>query len=555
MEIIKSKRNLIKNNSQEIKSRNENNFDMIITSVNTNKNLNYKNTTSSKNIFSRITIKSKLKSNSNQNYSTSSLAKGSENNFSKGLNNINDDKNCEEKCQSQNLIPNKDLLLIVGCNKIKKSDQNLKLNSNFLKNNKDKTIFCNLDNNYKPIKKIENYNESLHQNIIYKPVKIAKTIYKELNQKKIILMNKIKEKQQMLQSGGLTNIYNKKFNKHIKKSSFDVIHSSNNTNYLERKYFQNIPIIFPVFFSFRNEYENQSEKNRQEKIIDKFIQLKTHIINQPENKNILLKEFLIKNGLDDSKNFTIDKLNNFTLFLNHPFNFDPKKSIKEILNEGLNYQATNEELISDQNKLKDINYFLNGEINKKDNLNYSSHFYKKINAFPKTSFYKKKNFNDSIDYEKFNEYLTMKNNFNNKNLKEVISSLEEEFDKIKNEKITISEKVKNKLIQDLKKHKIEDNNKLIPNLCLSSKSFAKLNLKKFNNESIKMRNMINKEDRINEINDRLFYNLKNNSTDKIFMDKIKRRHKLTEYIILNRAKYKFLIETKNKKLSNMPSID
>lgn len=555
MEIIKSKRNLIKNNSQEIKSRNENNFDMIITSVNTNKNLNYKNTTSSKNIFSRITIKSKLKSNSNQNYSTSSLAKGSENNFSKGLNNINDDKNCEEKCQSQNLIPNEDLLLIVGCNKIKKSDQNLKLNSNFLKNNKDKTIFCNLDNNYKPIKKIENYNESLHQNIIYKPVKIAKTIYKELNQKKIILMNKIKEKQQMLQSGGLTNIYNKKFNKHIKKSSFDVIHSSNNTNYLERKYFQNIPIIFPVFFSFRNEYENQSEKNRQEKIIDKFIQLKTHIINQPENKNILLKEFLIKNGLDDSKNFTIDKLNNFTLFLNHPFNFDPKKSIKEILNEGLNYQATNEELISDQNKLKDINYFLNGEINKKDNLNYSSHFYKKINAFPKTSFYKKKNFNDSIDYEKFNEYLTMKNNFNNKNLKEVISSLEEEFDKIKNEKITISEKVKNKLIQDLKKHKIEDNNKLIPNLCLSSKSFAKLNLKKFNNESIKMRNMINKEDRINEINDRLFYNLKNNSTDKIFMDKIKRRHKLTEYIILNRAKYKFLIETKNKKLSNMPSID
>ena len=555
MEIIKSKRNLIKNNSQEIKSRNENNFDMIITSVNTNKNLNYKNTTSSKNIFSRITIKSKLKSNSNQNYSTSSLAKGSENNFSKGLNNINDDKNCEEKCQSQNLIPNEDLLLIVGCNKIKKSEQNLKLNSNFLKNNKDKTIFCNLDNNYKPIKKIENYNESLHQNIIYKPVKIAKTIYKELNQKKIILMNKIKEKQQMLQSGGLTNIYNKKFNKHIKKSSFDVIHSSNNTNYLERKYFQNIPIIFPVFFSFRNEYENQSEKNRQEKIIDKFIQLKTHIINQPENKNILLKEFLIKNGLDDSKNFTIDKLNNFTLFLNHPFNFDPKKSIKEILNEGLNYQATNEELISDQNKLKDINYFLNGEINKKDNLNYSSHFYKKINAFPKTSFYKKKNFNDSIDYEKFNEYLTMKNNFNNKNLKEVISSLEEEFDKIKNEKITISEKVKNKLIQDLKKHKIEDNNKLIPNLCLSSKSFAKLNLKKFNNETIKMRNMINKEDRINEINDRLFYNLKNNSTDKIFMDKIKRRHKLTEYIILNRAKYKFLIETKNKKLSNMPSID
>ena len=553
MEIIKSKRNLIKNYSQEIKSRNENNFDIVITSLNPNKNLNYKNTCSSKNIFSKITLKSKLKSNSNQNYSTISIFKGGENNISKGLKNINDDKNSEEKCQSKNLIPNEDLLLIVGYNK-NKAEKKLNPYLNTLKKNKDKTISSQLDNNYQP-KKIENYNESFNQNPIYKPVKIAKTIYKELNQKKMILLNKIKEKQRMLQSGEFTNIYSKKFKKNIKKPSFDIIHSSINTNYLDRKYFQNLPITFPVFFSFRNDYENQSEKNRQEKIIDKFIQLKTHIINQPENKNILLKEFLIKNGLDDSKNLTIDKLNNLVHFLNHPFNFDSKKSFKDILNEGINYKATNEELISDQNKLKDINFFLNGENNKKDNLNYSSHFYKKINAFPKTSFYKKKNINDSIDYKKLNQHLTMQNNFNNTNLKEVISSLEEEFYKIKNEKIIIGEKVKNKIKQDLNEHKIEDNNKLIPNLCLSSKTFAKLNLKKFNNESKKMRNMINKEDRISEINDRLFYNMKNNSTDKIFMNKIKKRHKLTEYIVLERAKHKYIIQTKYKKLSNMPSID
>ena len=553
MEIIKSKRNLIKNYSQEIKSRNENNFDIVITSLNPNKNLNYKNTCSSKNIFSKITLKSKLKSNSNQNYSTISIFKGGENNISKGLKNINDDKNSEDKCQSKNLIPNEDLLLIVGYNK-NKAEKKLNPYLNTLKKNKDKTISTQLDNNYQP-KKIENYNESFNQNPIYKPVKIAKTIYKELNQKKMILLNKIKEKQRMLQSGEFTNIYSKKFKNNIKKPSFDIIHSSINTNYLDRKYFQNLPITFPVFFSFRNDYENQSEKNRQEKIIDKFIQLKTHIINQPENKNILLKEFLIKNGLDDSKNLTIDKLNNLAHFLNHPFNFDSKKSFKDILNEGINYKATNEELISDQNKLKDINFFLNGENNKKDNLNYSSHFYKKINAFPKTSFYKKKNINDSIDYKKLNQHLTMQNNFNNTNLKEVISSLEEEFYKIKNEKIIIGEKVKNKIKQDLNEHKIEDNNKLIPNLCLSSKTFAKLNLKKFNNESKKMRNMINKEDRISEINDRLFYNMKNNSTDKIFMNKIKKRHKLTEYIVLERAKHKYIIQTKYKKLSNMPSID
>jgi len=551
MEIIKSKRNLLGNYSQDIKSRNENNFDIIITSLNPNKNSIYKNNTSTKNLFSKISIKSKT--NFNQNYSTFSI-KGGENNINKGLNNINDDKNNEEKYQNQNLIPNEDLLLIVGYNKKNNSEKKLNPYLN-LKKNKDKKINCNFDNDYKTIKKIENYNESFNQNVIYKPVKIAKTIYKELNQRKLILQNKIKEKQKLLKSGDFTNIYSKKKKKNIKKSSFDLMHSSMNTNYLERKFFHNIPITFPVFFSFRNDYENQSEKNRQEKIIDKFIQLKTHIINQPENKNTLLKEFLIKNGLDDSKYFEIDKLENLSYFLNHPFNFDSKKNIKDILKEGLNYKATNEELISDQNKLKDINYFLNGEINKKDNVNYSTSFYKKINAFPKTSFYKKKNIIDSIDHEKLNEYLTMQNNFNKKDLKEVISSLEEEFNKIKNEKIIISNKIKNKIKLDLNKHKIEDHNKLIPNLCLSSKTFAKLNFKKFNNENQKIRNIIKKEDRINKINDRLFYNMRNNSNDKIFMDKIKRRHKLTEYIVLERAKHKFIIETKNKKLNNMPSID
>ena len=175
--------------------------------------------------------------------------------------------------------------------------------------------------------------------------------------------------------------------------------------------------------------------------------------------------------------------------------------------------------------------------------------------FLKNNKKKKKILLIQLIHEKLNEYLTMKNNFNKKDLKEVISSLEEEFNKIKNEKIIISNKIKNKIKLDLNKHKIEDHNKLIPNLCLSSKTFAKLNFKKFNNENQKIRNIIKKEDRINKINDRLFYNMRNNSNDKIFMDKIKRRHKLTEYIVLERAKHKFIIETKNKKLNNMPSID
>ena len=64
--------------------------------------------------------------------------------------------------------------------------------------------------------------------------------------------------------------------------------------------------------------------------------------------------------------------------------------------------------------------------------------------------------------------------------------------------------------------------------------------------------MIKKEEKINNINDRLYYSFKRKSED---MDKIRRRQKLTEYIFLERAKYKVLIDSKKKKIKNMPIID
>ena len=475
-------------------------------------------------------------------------------------NNLNKIEFCKDKeLFSDNSLSNEDLLIVIGCNNNNnnnKKELKKSLSSPYLKYGriiKSKNFNNNKYNDKNFSKSKNEENDIMKEKVIYKPLKVAGTIYKNLCQKKMFFINKIKEKQKILK--GEKKELPKIKNQILNKSNIILKKSHSITNFLNQKFIEKIPITFPLNLSYKNNYENQSEKNRQEKIIDKFIQLKTYIKSQPENENMIIKEFLIKNGFEDLKYFSPDKINNLSYFLNHPFNFDSKKRIKEIINEALNYKPTNEELISDQNKLKDINFFLNGENNKKDNLNYSSHFYKKINAFPKTSFYKKKNINDSIDYKKLNQHLTMQNNFYNTNLKEVISSLEEEFYKIKNEKIIIGEKVKNKIKQDLNEHKIEDNNKLIPNLCLSSKTFAKLNLKKFNNESKKMRNMINKEDRISKINDRLFYNMKNNSTDKIFMNKIKKRHKLTEYIVLERAKHKYIIQTKYKKLSNMPSID
>ena len=393
---------------------------------------------------------------------------------------------------------------------------------------------------------IKEKKNKIKEDTSFKPVKIADTIYKELCKKKNYFINKLKEKKNKL-SGYIIDSRNQKA---LNKSNSEGAKNLVFTNYLDRKVYKNIPITFPIYLSFKNEYESQSEKNRQEKIVEKFIQLKTHIHNQPENENLYLKEFLCKNGFDEPENHTPRKLINLSYFLNHPFNFDSKKRIKDIIKDALNYKPTNDELISDQNKLKAINYFTNGEKNKKNFISYSPQFYKKINAFPKTSIYKKENIFDSIDQEKFNNYLSLQKEKSHQSLSEIIINLEDEFTKMKNEKILVSDRTK--INHEILKQKQNEENKLIPNLCLSYKGFSNLYLKRKKKENNKISNMIKKEEKINNINDRLYYSFKRKSED---MDKIRRRQKLTEYIFLERAKYKVLIDSKKKKIKNMPIID
>ena len=66
-------------------------------------------------------------------------------------------------------------------------------------------------------------------------------------------------------------------------------------------------------------------------------------------------------------------------------------------------------------------------------------------------------------------------------------------------------------------------------------------------ENKKLMENYNRSQHIQEINDRMYYNnLKKRLTDQNFTDEIRRKLKLTEYIIVQRAKKKMALNQFNK---------
>ena len=110
-----------------------------------------------------------------------------------------------------------------------------------------------------------------------------------------------------------------------------------------------------MFLSYNNSYETQSEKFRVNKILEKFVQLKTQIVKDYKNREKIMKEFLLRNGISDKKLYSLEKLNNLTEYLKKPFKFDPKKTISDAIKEALNYKSA--ELLIDRNKLFPVNLF------------------------------------------------------------------------------------------------------------------------------------------------------------------------------------------------------
>ena len=339
--------------------------------------------------------------------------------------------------------------------------------------------------------------------------------------------------------------------KHTKRQVLDpklqkILSKPNNsivTTYLDRKKINDLPILYPLFLSYNNSYNTQSEKSRVNKILEKFVKLKTQILNDYKNREKIMKEFIVRNGVNDKKYLTSQNFSNLYEYLKKPFQFDPKKMISDIIKEALNYKSNL--LETDRNKLLPVNYFNN------HNITHRNVFFRHL----------KSNSLDNLDTKEIKLYqnpicLNFKGlKFDNVHLPKLVMELEENIEKIQNEGAERINKLRGG-IKKLKYFKIKDNNKLVPNLCLINADFKEQYNYLMNKKNTKLLDNYNKQQHIREINDRMYYNnLKKKFHEEGFTDEIKRKLKLTEYIIIQRAKKQMFIKQFNKNFSFKRKID
>ena len=318
------------------------------------------------------------------------------------------------------------------------------------------------------------------------------------------------------------------------------------TRFLERKIINDIPVTYPLYISHNNRYSSMSEKNRVDRILSKLIRLQTHIIRDNLNKFEIIKEFLSKNGFKDEKYFRHESLNNLYHYLLRPFTFPPEYILIDVINEGIKYKP---QLPSDEIDKSEDHNFLNYSPKKETFIITDKNKNKTRNIMKKSY----SAFNVMMDNKYIKPYISSYNdNLVNKTLPVLIQDLESELRQIRLEKMAKLDKYNNLLSKKMDMVKIEDKNKFIPNLCLVSRGFKekyKENIDKINRKIIKTKN---KQEKLKEINNRLYYDIirRHNLAEFDRVD-IQRKLKLTEFVVMERAKKKYLFENAKNNYVNI----
>lgn len=316
------------------------------------------------------------------------------------------------------------------------------------------------------------------------------------------------------------------------------------TGLSNKKCKEELPITYPVFVSLNNQYDSISEKQRHEKIMDKFIKLKSFILKDKDNAYNYIKEFLIKNNITNSNYYTNEKLNNFNQFLKKKFAFDSKKTLQEILTEAINYEyPQNEENAIDKNEAFAISHHHFDQ----DKLKQNNEGYKTQSYFRHRPNVNKNNFH-SLSLEKDLFFNQVHRNKNRKDLKGLINELEKKFNGI-NKEHTIQVKQMHKILNKPKMNRqLSYNNLLIPNLCLKNKVLHSTVVNGLTKENETIDNECKHKKKIFDINKRLYYALTNRDKEKQ-IEKIRRHNQLTEFIILQRSKKVLYIEERKEKVN------
>ena len=391
--------------------------------------------------------------------------------------------------------------------------------------------------------------ELMKHKSILKPFQIAGTIYKELFQQKEKFYNQIKRSKDF-------NIIDVK--KHTPNIPNDL--SGCMTSLLNRKFIKELPVTFPLCLYHNIKYTSISQQRRHEKIIYLFLKLKIHISKEPENHMAIIKEFLQRNNITNPEFYNKSKIQNFFHFLNHPIKFGPNISLYEAILTALNYRPTDEDIAKNMSKCqKNKNNDNKNNEFKVDTIyditpTIESSCSSKIKLVKQNKKKQVVNVFDNIDNNKYLEKI--KNTyFQPKSLRDLIKVLENELSDIQKEKMERIEKSNNNSYNNsFYKNKVElndllnDNNVLVPNLCLSNGALNDVLVNRINETKHKILTKLNKQKQLNEINQRMYYDcvLKNSEFN---IEDIKRRNKLTEFIILERAKKKLELQEKKKLLN------
>ena len=272
---------------------------------------------------------------------------------------------------------------------------------------------------------------------------------------------------------------------------------------------------------------------------------------------------MIKNRVNETKYLKAENLKKIENYLKLPINFDPNLTMTQIIKNVINKQSINTKTSKNsRNKKVTLRLHHNLKNNKiekliiKKNLNFHPQRKEKNIKKNEIKTLKKSNSSPNIDLSSYQNDLRIINLGNKfgyledkKDLNIIINNLENELKKIKTDKINKLEE--NNKFNDNKIYLIksfEDNNKFVPNLCLSSKGFSEIyknNINKFNN---KIKSIWAKNEKIKKINRRMYYDSKQNKNLKEFdLSDIRKYHKITELVVLNRGKQKLL----NRKIRNL----
>ena len=394
----------------------------------------------------------------------------------------------------------------------------------------NKTLSKESQPNQRRIIKILNNENKYEQDCL-----MPKDLKKILNKDKI---NSILKKEttkcdfSKIRNNSSINIFRKKISKsilnrnenslHPKKINSLILSNSNQTTtrLLDRKTINGLPVTFPLYLSHNRTFSSIGEKNRIEKIISKLVCLKTYILKDNLNKFNIIKEFLWKNYH----------------YLLKPFSFPNEYILADIINEGINYKSP--QALDASKKQEEIN--TSDHIKENQNLEEIQ----KINIKTRNKNQDLKVKNNNIS-RKYTTLILKSKAYMNKSLSVLIQDLESEIKQIILKKSDKLEEYNNSFIKKQEIIKNIDKNKYIPNLCLLSQGFkekCQINIDKKNKKIIKY---INKQNYLKKINNRLFYNtIKKNKSEIFDRDEIQKNSKLTEYIVMERAK-KYLLENPN----------